>query len=398
MYSLYYDWLQGKPAGLATFNVEPILNGKPFTGELILAIIDYNTNPPKIVKVERIRGSTSASLKIQRIPIGTKEMVELINGKLTTVKRTTFMERKYFISIVGIQGDKMYSGGKFIVFEPKNPLTQINLRIKLNTKVLSNRDIEKLKNSANKAFSKLSNGKIKESDGILYSIESLSSDTDTALLPAGVIHAAPGTKVEWHISSGAELPGPTGLWYDSFYQYVIWDEPDPNGWEKGDKSIAIANTDDHITLDNTYSSFYRQRKVFAHVQYRIDTYMIGSSWWVVTEYVITPQYILDLEGGSITTDYSVPLTPPSYAGTIHNSPQWINFETNEDGPGWMVQSVTFTFGIDYEAITADVTVTLYRAAGSTTAKPPYVRVYNAIGAKYWYKDNDRTTYEVYFHW
>lgn len=64
----------------------------------------------------------------------------------------------------------------------------------------------------------------------------------------------------------------------------------------------------------------------------------------------------------------------------------------------MVQSVTFTFGIGYEAITADVTVTLYRAAGSPTAKPPYVRVYNAIGAKYWYKDNDKTTYEMYFHW
>lgn len=28
LYSLYYDWLQGKPAGLVTFNVEPILNGE----------------------------------------------------------------------------------------------------------------------------------------------------------------------------------------------------------------------------------------------------------------------------------------------------------------------------------------------------------------------------------
>ncbi|ALV63004.1 hypothetical protein ADU37_CDS13050 [Thermococcus sp. 2319x1] len=288
----------------------------------------------------------------------TKEVVELINGKPTTVKRTTFMERKYFVSIVGIQGDKMYSGGKFIVFEPKKPLTQI-----------------------------------------IYSVTPLSSDTDTALLPAGIIHAAPGTKVEWHISSGAELPGPTGLWYDSFYQYVLWgDEPDPDGWERGYKKIAIANTDDHVTLDNTYSSFYNQRKVLAHVQYRIDAYYIGPPDWPVIEYVITPQYILDLVGGSTSTDNSVPLTLPSYAGTIHNSPQWINFETNEDGPGWMVQSVTFTFGIDYKTITADVTVTLYRVAGSTTAKPPYVKVYNAIGAKYWYKNNDKTTYEVYFHW
>jgi len=79
--------------------------------------------------------------------------------------------------------------------------------------------------------------------------------------------------------------------------------------------------------------------------------MIGSSWWVVTEYMITPRYILDLMGGSITAD------PPAISGPIHNS-QWINFETSEYGPEWMVQSVTFTVK---EAITAGVTVTSYRA-------------------------------------
>lgn len=119
--------------------------------------------------------------------------MKLINRKPTTVSRTVFKERRYFISIVGVQGNRMYSGGQFIVFEPKKPLTRINLKIKLKTKVLSNRDIEKLENNGN-AFSKSSNGKIQESNGIIYSVEPLSSDTDTALLPAGIIHAAPKTK------------------------------------------------------------------------------------------------------------------------------------------------------------------------------------------------------------
>jgi len=61
----------------------------------------------------------------------------------------------------------------------------------------------------------------------------------------------------------------------------------------------------------------------------------------------------------------------------------------------MVQSVTFTVK---EAITAGVTVTSYRATGGSTARPPYVRVYNAIGVKYLYRDNDKTTYEMYFYW
>ncbi|WP_297497812.1 hypothetical protein [Thermococcus sp.] len=127
---------------------------------------------------------------------------------------------------------------------------------------------------------------LKESDGILYSTTSIDSDTDTKLLPAGVIHAAPWTKVEWHLGDGIETPKPTGLWYDSFYQDVPYlQDPDPNGWKKGGKHIAIANTNDYVTLDNSNTWYYAERDVKAHVEYRADSYYLGPPDWPVIEYV-----------------------------------------------------------------------------------------------------------------
>jgi len=399
LYSLYIDWLQGKPVGLVTFSIEPYFEGKPFTGELIVSVIDYNSQEPKVIMVRRIKGTTSISLKIERIPVGVQETLQYVNGTYKPVKRTVFKERKYFVSIIGVYDNTLYSWGRFVVFEPQHPMTKLHLSAHLHKKIINGEHLEKIKNSNSRIISEL-RGKgitLKQSDGILYSTTSIDSDTDTKLLPAGVIHAAPWTKVEWHLGDGIETPKPTGLWYDSFYQDVPYlQDPDPNGWKKGGKAIAIANTNDYVTLDNSNMWYYAERDVKAHVQYRIDAYYIGPPDWPVIEYVITPQYILDVVGGYISSD-AVP-APPSYAGTIHNSPQTINFIVNTYGPSWKVQSVTFTFGLDAEIITADVSVTLYRAAGDSDAMPPYIKVYGANGAKYWYKNNDRTSYEVYFHW
>ncbi|ASJ10748.1 hypothetical protein A3L12_05275 [Thermococcus sp. P6] len=407
LYSLYYDWLQGKPVGLATFNIEPHLDGKPFTGELIVSVIDYNSPEPRVVLVRRIRGSASVSLKIDRIPVGVQESVQYVNGDYKPVTRTVFRNREYFVSIVGVHGSTLYSGGRFLVFEPRKPVTRLHLSMNLTKKVIGEEAVKKLKESKSKIISDLRSKGItlKESDGILYSATPIDSGADAKPLPAGVIHAAPFTKVEWHISSGVDSE-PTGLWYDTFYQNVPYlQDPDPNGWRKGGRKIALANLDDHVVLDNTNCSYYRKREVLATVQYRIDAYYLGPPDWPVIEYVIVPQWIMNLAEGAISMDSVPPV--PSYAGTIHQSPTWINFIENTHNTvlkprdtAWKVQSVTFTFGLGGETIKADVSVTLYRVSGISDpdSKPPYVRVYGAEGAKYWYKNNDKASYEVYFHW
>ncbi len=172
--------------------------------------------------------------------------------------------------------------------------------------------------------------------------------------------------------------------------------PDPHSWGKDGKKIALAHSDSCIYFDNTYSSQYRKEVVKAKVEYEMDAYMVASSWLGVTEYVLVPKYIYNLVNGPTSAEN--PPAVPSVYGTITNDPQTLNFIVNKNGEGWMVQSVTLTFGVGYDSVEADVSITLYRAAGNSNAVPPYLKVYNGKGLKYWYRDHRMDTYEVYFHW
>jgi len=51
--------------------------------------------------------------------VGVKDIIELINGKLTTVKRTVFKEKRYFISVVGVEKDGVFWRAVHNI-EPKN--------------------------------------------------------------------------------------------------------------------------------------------------------------------------------------------------------------------------------------------------------------------------------------
>jgi len=396
LYSLYGDWLQGKPVGLAVFHVDPIYKGKSFKGELVLTVVNYSSDPPEVILVKKVRGSSTVAFRIQRIPVGLREVEEPMGGRVVTRERTVFKEGAYYVGVVGIVGNKVYSGGAFLIFEPEKPITQMEVPIKLEEKTLTPREMTKLK--ANVAdLRKGAGGSIglrSTPDGVLYSGSPIDVEYTDVILPAGVIHAAPGTKVEWCLADGTETGKPTGIWYDSFHQ-VAWDAPDPHSWEKAGKKIAIAHTDSCVSLDNTYSSGYRRKVVKAKVQYELDTYMIGSSWWVITEYVLVPKYIWNLVDVSSSRE-NPPSVPASY-GVVTDDPQRINFVVNENGQGWMVQSVTLTFGIGYDEVEADVSITLYRAAGDTEHVPPYIKIHNARGVKYWYRNGDPKSYEVYFH-
>ncbi len=398
LYSLYGDWLQGKPVGLAVFNVEPIMKGKEFKGDLILTIINYSSDSPRVVLVKHINGYSQVAFKIQRVPLGVQTISEVQNGKIITRERTVFKDRSYYIGVVGVINGKLYSGGMFINFEPKQPISNLQVPLKLSEKTLTKEEISKMKantlNFKDKSIRGQRDMVIK--DDIIYTASPIDVEYSSTILPAGVIHAAPRTKVEWCLESGVSTGRPTGLWYDSFHQYVIVGNPDPHSWEKDGKKIALANGDSCIYLDNTHSSQYKKKIVRANVEYEQDTYMIGSSWWVVTEYVLVPKYIYNLVNGP--TSVENPPAVPSIHGIITNTPHTLNFVVNKDGSGWMVQSVTLTFGVGYDSVEADVSITLYRAAGDDNAVPPYLKVYNGKGLKYWYKDNRKDTYEVYFHW
>ena len=402
LYSLYSDWLMGKPVGLAVFHVNPMYNGKAFKGPLILTVINYSSETPRMILVRQVNGPSSVAFKIQRVPVGIREVPTLEDGRVTTTKRTVFLSQSYFIGVVGLVDGRLYSGGRFVTFEPGKPITHIDVNLRLFSREVSKKELEIMRRraiEAQKTGEFVWDGKgmpLALSGGIYYTSTPAYHEYSTTILPAGVIHAAPWTRVKWCLSAGIHTNGPTGIWYDSFYQDVLTGSPDPHSWRRGDKKIAIANTDSCVELYNDYSPQYRRKVVNAKVEYELDSYMVSTSWLGVIEYVLVPRYIMNLVDSSAQAEN--PPAMPSVYGTVTDDPQDVNFITNDDGPAWMVKDVTLTFSVGYSPVEADVSITLYRAAGKAgEAWPPYVVVYNGKGLKYWYKDNRKDTYEVYFH-
>ncbi|WP_297063418.1 hypothetical protein [Thermococcus sp.] len=403
LYSLYGDWLQGKPVGLAVFNVEPMINGKEFTGDLILTIINYSSNSPRVVLVKHINGYSQTAFKIERIPVGLRKFSTLQNGKLVQRTRTAFRDREYYVGVFGYVNGKFYSGGKFVVFEPKKPITQLNIQLKLVEKNVSKSAVFKGKTLVRDLESQGIN--LKYSEGIAYSSTPVKTQTQTVYLPAGVIHSAPWTKVSWWISGGYIVNGygtdqQTALWYDSFDQYIIGylTPPNPHEWGKSGKDKAVSYVTTWVTLDNTNSGKYKKETVMAHVMYELNAYVYTS--WItgltVTQYILKPVRISGLSSGQVSVE--TPPAVPSYSDTINQNGVAFGFEPRNSGSGWMVKEVTFSFGLNYGGADADVSVTLYRQAGGSSYGTPFVVAYNAVGAKYWYKNNDPRNYELFIHW
>ncbi|WP_457741760.1 hypothetical protein [Thermococcus sp.] len=403
LYSLYGDWLQGKPVGLAVFHVTPIYNGKSFEGSLILTVINYSSDSPKVVLVKRIKGYSDVAFKIERIPVGVRQFTAIENGRLVQKTRTVFKEREYYIGVFGYVNGKLYSGGMFVVFEPRKPVTQLNVKLKLSAKSVPKPDKLKAEKYVNDLRER--GVDLKYSDGIFYSRTPVVTRVEIVHLPAGVIHAAPWTSVSWWVSGGFITHGygtdqKTALWYDSFDQYTFGEltPPDPHGWRKSGKDMAISDTTTSVTLDNTNSPYYRKEIVMAQVRYELDAY-VYSSWitgLTITQYVLKPTRITGLSNGPVSIEN--PPAVPSYASTISMNGAVYGFEPRSSGPGWMVREVTFTFGLNYGGVDAEVSVTLYRQAGGSSYGAPFVVVNNAVGAKCWYKNDDRKTYEFFVHW
>jgi len=403
LYSLYGDWLQEKPVGLAVFHITPTYNGKPFNGKLILTVINYSSDPPRVILVKRITGYSNVAFKIERIPVGIREFTVVENGRLVQKTRTVFREREYYVGVFGYVNGKLYSGGKFVVFEPQKPITQLDVELRLSAKSVPKPNKSNEKNYIESL--KKMDVSLKSSNGIIYSSTPVETKTEIVHLPAGVIHAAPRTKISWWVSGGFLVNGygtdqKTALWYDSFDQYTFGYlmPPNPHEWEKSGKDPAVSSVTTWVTLDNTNVGQYRKEIVIAHVRYQLNAY-VYSSWitgLTITQYVLKPTRITGLSNGHVSIEN--PPAVPSYADTINQNGVAYGFEPRTSGPEWMLKEVTFTFGLNYEGPDAEVSITLYRQAGGSSYGAPFVVVYDAVGAKYWYKNDDRKTYEFFVHW
>lgn len=253
LYSTYLDWLQGKPVGLAKIS----LGMDHQIQRATLVVVDYTLGEPKILYQGPMLTPT---VKIQRIPKGTKIETVIKDGKVVREPRTVYRPVKLLIIVSG----ENYWGTKFIEFHPEKPLTSVNIKVPLHRDNIGP-SIQNL-NPKNE-FQATS---VKVGDMFMEDVKIFR------------LYSVPG--VEEHLIINED----DTLAIDSFSQTVAqWEQPSSDRWERsGRVSTPFGYASEVPTSDG------KMKTVYATVRYRIDRYDVCGYLICRTVYELIPQEIV----------------------------------------------------------------------------------------------------------
>lgn len=331
LYSTYLDWLQGKPVGLAQVN--PII---PHSIEkATLVVIDYTSGQPKVL----YKGSfMNPTVKIKRIPVGTKLKTVTKNGKASQVMVTEYRP----VQLLVIVSAKNYWGAKFVEFTPNKPMTPVNARVPLHRDNIG----ESIKN--------LGRG---------FQVTTETAGSAYMDLKIFRLHSVPGVEETLIINSGNTIA------LDSFSQAVeSWEDPSPTGWERSGAVNAVFGYGAPVPTSNG-----EMKIVYGHVRYRVDKYTVCGYLVCRTFYELKPQ---EIEYFSKIDTKSDSGTIPSYLPKRYHLRSAGNRFTvyfdksNDDGGVYFSTSISTCFG---EGVTICFTgnVDTYR---ESSGNRPSVRV------------------------
>ena len=360
LYSTYLDWLQGKPVGLAQVN--PIL---PHNVEkATLAIIDYTSGQPKVL----YKGPfMSPTVKIKRIPVGTKLKTIIKDGRVIQVAVTEYRP----VQLLVIVSAKDYWGARFVEFTPDKPLTRVNVRVPLYWDGVR----ESIRNFG-KGFQVTT-----DSIGATY--------MDVKILR---LHSVPGVTEEIDINHSASLA------LDSFSQSVsqFGGKPSPTGWKR---SGTITTPFGYLAPVPTSNG--EMNTIYGHVRYDIGLSTVCGYLICRTIYTLKPEEIEYFS--KIQTSRDTGTIPSGLEKRIHWRSAGNEFKvyfdrSANDGGVYLSTSVSVCFG-EGATVCFVGTVNSYR---KTSGSKPVIKVLikNWHGdrlyfAPYSYKGN---YYEVYLQW
>jgi len=305
LYSAYLDWLQGKPVGLAQVN--PIL---PHNVEkATLVVIDYTSGQPKVL----YKGSfMSPTVKIKRIPVGTKLKTVIKDGRVSQV---TVMEYRP-VQLLVIVSAKDYWGARFVEFTPDKPMTLVNAKVPLHRDGIG----ESIKNLGT---------------GFRVTTETVGS----AYMDLKIfrLHSVPGVEETLVINNGNTIA------IDSFSQEVeSWEDPSPTGWERSGAVNTVFGYGAPVPTSNG-----EMKIVYGHVRYRVDKYTVCGYLICRTFYELNPQ---EIEYFSKIDTKSDPETIPSnlpkryHLRSAGNSFTVYFDKSNDDDGVYFSTSVSTCFG------------------------------------------------------
>jgi len=360
LYSVYLEWLQGKPVGLAQVN--PIL---PHNVEkATLVVIDYSSNSPRVL----YKGAfMSPTVKIERIPIGTKLKTVIRDGRVSQITVTKYRP----VQLLVIVSARDYWGARFVEFTPDKPLTRVNVRVPLYRDGVE----ESLKNLG-KGFQVTTT-----SIGRMY--------MDVKILR---LHSVPGVTEEIDISHEASLA------LDSFAQSVsqFGGKPSPTGWKR---SGAVTTPFEYLAPVPTSNG--EMKTIYGHVRYDVELTTVCGYLICRNIYTLHPEgieYFSKIQTGRDSGKIPSNLIKRTHWRSAGNTFLVYFDEGSNDGGVYLSTAVSVCFG-EGATICFSGTVDSYRKTGGS--RPVIkVKINSWHGDRLYFApySNRGNYYEVYLQW
>ena len=365
LYSLYLDWLQGKPVGLLNVDIQT-------SGSLedpVVLIVDYtNKAQPKVVYSGRGHNAFEVSFKIPRIPfkvvrVATEEGVQ---------EKTVFRTRTYVIIVSG----KNTWDAQILRITPEHPITKVGVKV-----------------FPNKASSFLKRG----SSPTVYEHEYLGEDD--AYVKVAKVYSVPGVRVAWHMP----LYGTVGI--ESFKKSWMTNDE----WVELGVEYPISYVDRQITVEDGDA-----KTVIAHVYYRCDKYTTCGNLWCNEGYVLIPVKITGFYSSYIPNPLDGTHPNSGYVEYVSKEDEYDNYfqvaadNREDDSTTYLVTtSVSLSFGVGPVSVSFNGDVDSYRSSDLEHPRPYFdvwVKAWKAQRLYYWWMKqspaqvSNKATYEVGFSW
>ncbi|MCO6041434.1 hypothetical protein [Thermococcus alcaliphilus] len=360
LYSVYLDWLQGKPVGLASIEIKV---NKSLHNPVVI-VQDYSKEHPRTLYSGPL---LSPTVKIERIPIDTYVENVQENGKSESVLKTRFRP----VSLLVIVADENYWGARVISFEPKKPLARISAEIPLHYEPAK-------KGNYVQTASVTDHGTVRMNG-----------------IKTAIIRSIPGVDVKWVIERNDAVT------YESFSQETWGGTPDPNGWLSNGPTL-VQDKDVWITYTASNGDV---RLVTSDVLYQITENEICTSLWCRDIWSLIPVRIKNFHS-TVTGSYSGGIPSNLERETRY---KWeganefaISFDAPTDNGGVYFSTSLSVCGGEGVQVCFTGNVETYRESKSNY-RPHYEVKINNWGSHdvlyYAYLDkSSRNYYEIFLEW
>ncbi len=371
LFLLFNSWLEGKPLGIVKISVEtPKADGICF-----IAVHRFFTpiNPTKawnqtdVIYRGKVKCGESVVVKdtIRMMQVGARE----VNGEVMPI----YDSPEYAVVVVSKSG----GFNRIIQTDIVKPITEVKVKAEFESG-----------ESASPAEAPSTSRTCK-----------ISSNPDACVLDVKLayINSIPGLKTAF----GLEGVRPSTMHIEGWGSSCISSEPDtpcpPSAWRSGGKKLTISN----VGEISDYVSDGQRAIVWGGVEYLYERHAVWDdefeAYWKYEFFY--PRAIGGLSPPQVVGSYTPPPTPPSYAAGPQNGSCEINFE--KPYPSDTKLNLTAQAVLNIGELSFSISISPYQS-GDDRHPTPYLSIVDVSGKGYpwyywWYKNNDRMTYEVEFY-